>query len=599
MVLIDINNEYQLELDVSQATPEERIGIQEVSVQNKRGKKIKVPLMHLREVDRCIRKYGGKITISDESRESYEEWVKELQKIEQIKKDIEKYKLPEKFAKHIKRPPYDYQLTDFLYFLKKKKGLLLYTVGLGKTLIGILLSTYLYRFKNAKNILYLCPAHLKYQTRDEFLNFSDLTPILLDEQVKTYKCPLYPEHLFELKDKKCIACNEFKTCKQKSRRAYKTRRADHLMNDEGVFIANYELMRTRPDLFTLHKHWDLICFDEFSRIKAWDVNATVRAFKELKTTYAILASATPIENRLEDLYNAVTFCNPDILGNKASFVRTHCELNEWHKIDPNHYRNIALFRKKISTISVRRTVEDVLDSLPPHPIYINNVAELKGAQKKLYRALTGRDQYSMVKDNYTATKGLSMKLRRLCNWSGMIDDTTDDSGKLDILQDLLINIDSQCIIYSEWADMVVKIKDFIGPKAICIFGQQSSTGKSMNAKQKNECIGKFKNGEYKYLVATNCIKDGVNLQNVQHLINFELPWNPAILQQRIGRLRWHRQENHQCIIHNIFTKGTFEDRVRQLIFSKGDLFEAIIDKMGEFNNKLSNTKQLHKLIFET
>lgn len=88
------------------------------------------------------------------------------------------------------------------------------------------------------------------------------------------------------------------------------------------------------------------------------------------------------------------------------------------------------------------------------------------------------------------------------------------------------------------------------------------------------------------LIATEAGGEGINLQFCNHLINYDLPWNPMRLEQRIGRIHRYGQEK-DVQIYNFATKGTIEEHIMTLLYEKINLFEQVIGNLDAILEELN------------
>ena len=558
--------------DTTQTDMYERQLIRNISVQYSVKGVIITPSYHLLEAITKYKKCNVPYQVERSVYDEYADWHKEIKRrlaIQQQKSIDPSLVLVDKF----KQPLYPYQCVGIQYLLETKRALLLDQVGLGKTPIYIGVIHFLLQKNLIKDALVLCPAHLKFQIADEFYKFTDIKPIVID-QSQGLPCTYNYWHKFKRNNIQCQGCNQYHVCSTYATTRYAQKRRNILENHEGVIIVNYEIMRIDNEVFTNRK-WGIIITDELSRCKGF--NRTTKVFNKLQSEYFVGVSATVLENRPEDLWNAMHQVNSDILGTKTNFKQTHIV------IEPPYwtvkgYRKLDLLRRKLKPFVLRRTIAS-LDNLPETPEYQNYFVELLPKQRLLYNAIVNRAKPVMGGWATMQLLGCLTFLREICDHAILVNNTIDESAKLDLLKELLPEITTQCVIFTEWVEMAIILHETLKDSDI-IYGMRTKTGQSMSSKAKDTRIHDFQQGKFKFLIASDCIKEGVNLTNAQHLINFDLPWNPAKAQQRIGRLRWHRQHGVQCKVWNFLTLDTVEERVRQVLNEKAQLARDIIGALS-------------------
>ena len=167
-----------------------------------------------------------------------------------------------------------YQLDGIAFAVEKGRAILADDMGLGKTIQGVGVAELLAREVNIKKVLIMCPASLKSQWRDEIYRFSGRSVQLV-----------------------------LGTSKE---------RAEQYDNSKFFTVCNYE--QVFRDIMTIEEvNWDLIILDEGQRMKNWE-SLTSQTIRTLDSTFALVLTGTPLENKLEELYNIASFIAPHSLG---------------------------------------------------------------------------------------------------------------------------------------------------------------------------------------------------------------------------------------------------------------------------------------------
>lgn len=536
-----------------------------------------VPLIHLDELVKICKRCKIQFYIEKELVEEYRQWRLQEQPIFELKKQKDLI-LPPEIESCFKGTLYPWQKVGVAWLLQRRKAILADFLGSGKTIQALTLIQYLKNAGLITNGLIICPASLKLQWQSEALKFTDLKPIVIDDSNKEVRCPLYDGHSFEKKHTLCLSCHKREECVSVRAMKYADRRMYYLhKHPNEIFIINYHILRIDNTTFT-SKNWDIIVADECAFVKG--NNQTVRIFDKLKCDYFVGASATVVENRPQDIYNACKKIDPDILGYKKNFEQTHIiRGGPWNQIV--EYRKLDLLKEKLKYILIRRNVNEVKHLLPPIT-YENVLLELAPKQQTIYNTIYTKAQ------EFAATFGPQellktvVILREACNSAALVNDECFESSKLNFLLEFIENTEQQIIVFTEWVRMAKLIKAVI-PSSQIVCGENTSL-------QKQTLLNQFKNKQFKILIATDCLKEGVNLQFCSILINFELPWNPAKAKQRIGRVYRLGQQN-PVFIYNLFTEGTIEQRVRAVLNTKSQYFREIIDTLATIPTETTALKQ--------
>ena len=192
-------------------------------------------------------------------------------------------------------------------------------------------------------------------------------------------------------------------------------------------------------------------------------------------------------------------------------------------------------------------------------------------------------------------------MRMVCDSSYLIDDQTNDSPKLDELQTILIdkldvpNKNAKIIIFSEWVKVHKLIGKLLRNKNI---GFVELNG-SIPVKSRGELIRKFEtNPQYKVFLSTEAGGSGLNLQVADTLINFELPWNPAKKNQRIGRINRLGQKSSKLTVYNLISRHSIEEQIASGLLVKQNLFDGVLGNDTGINSVDFSTKGRSQFIHQ-
>jgi SNF2 family DNA or RNA helicase len=438
----------------------------------------------------------------------------------------------------LKLPLYPYQAVGTLFLAFTERALLADDMGLGKTAQALAAAELLKEWHNINRVLVITPASVKFQWGKEIERFSDESYVVVGGT------------------------------KAKRQAQYET----------GAFftIINYELVLR--DLDHIHALGaDLVVLDEAQRIKNWRAK-TSQALKELPRPYAFVLTGTPLENRLEELYSIVEFLDDKLLGPPWQFIARHIIKDDWGGIIG--YRDLEGVRRAIAPILLRRRKADVLQQLPER---IDNDfwLEMDTEQERLYRPLEKALNELLRLPEWgpaenAAALSLIGRLREAATAAQLVNPEVRSSSKLRELPALVGEIAAEghkMLVFSQWERMTRYAEEVLkgeGFKSVRLHG-----GLGMRARQR--VIEQFTGDPNTLLfISTDAGGLGLNLQAASFVINLDLPWNPARVEQRIGRAHRIGQTNPVNVI-NMITMNSIEQRVLEVLYQKQALFEEILD----------------------
>ncbi|MEC4748769.1 SNF2-related protein [Methylomicrobium sp. Wu6] len=442
----------------------------------------------------------------------------------------------------IKARLFPYQTEGVAFLASRGRALLADDMGLGKTLQAIAAASWLTDNAGVRKILVVCPASLKHQWAREIEKFTG-HPVQIVQGAADGRTVQY--------------------------------RADALF-----FIVNYEL--TVRDLSVINETLkpDLVILDEAQRIKNWRTKLA-STVKLIPSRYVFVLSGTPLENRLEDLYSLLQVVDARVLG-----PLWLCLL-EFHVTDERGkvigYRNLSELRRRIAPVMLRRNRSLVNDQLPERTEVRLDIP-LDDKQKGLHdSALSAAGNLAQIAKRRPLTPGEQNRLmsalqqaRMACDAAGLVDKTTQGSPKLDelarLLEDLCLQSDRKAVIFSQWAlmtEMVETLVKGMGLGCVRLHGGVPSA-------RRGELMDKFLNDvAVQVFISTDAGATGLNLQAATVLINLDMPWNPALLDQRIARIhRLGQKQNVQIFL--LLAEDSYEQHVARLVQGKRDLFVNVV-----------------------
>lgn len=441
---------------------------------------------------------------------------------------------------------FPYQHEGVLFAAKAGRALIADEMGLGKTIQAIGAAELLRKEQHISSVLIICPTSLKYQWQSEIERFSD-SSVRVIEGLPLARTQQYTGPEF-----------------------YKIVSYHTVINDiAAINSAGY----------------DMIVLDEAQRIKNWNTKIAL-AVKKIKSPYCVVLTGTPLENKLEELYSIVQFIDPFRLGPYHQFLNRYQIKNDTGKIVG--YKNLNEIAEMLRGLLLRRTKKEVLSQLPERMEKILFVP-MTQAQKDMHEEFNGvvarlvqkwqRMGFLNEKDRQSLLINLNL-MRMVCDSTYIVDQTTRHDTKINelmsILDECFEQSDEKVVVFSQWERMtrlVAQELDLLGIKYEYLHG-------GVPSQKRKALFDNFNNDpDCRVFLSTDAGSTGLNLQSASMLVNLDIPWNPAILEQRIARIHRLGQKKNVSII-NFVSKDTIEERMLSLLGFKSSLAKGILD-LGE------------------
>ncbi|HDJ86950.1 MAG TPA: DEAD/DEAH box helicase, partial [Chromatiales bacterium] len=326
---------------------------------------------------------------------------------------------------------------------------------------------------------------------------------------------------------------------------------------------------------------DVIILDEAQRIKNWQTR-TARAVKRLTSRYAFVLTGTPLENRIDELYSIVEFLDPAIFGPLFRFNRDFYQLDERGR--PVGYRNLDALHRRVRPIMLRRRKEEVEGQLPGRTVntyfvsmHPEQTERYEPYQTRVTRLAALARRRPLTKEEMERLQRYLACMRMLCDTPYILDQTCRISPKVRelgrVLRELTDDGDHKILIFSEWERMLQLVRDLSGKLGLAYAWH---TGKVSQPKRRAE-IRRFKEDpDCRLFLSTDSGSLGLNLQNADVVINLDLPWNPAKLEQRIARA-WRKHQKRPVQVINLVCEHSIEHRMLPLLEQKRGLAQAVVD----------------------
>ena len=442
---------------------------------------------------------------------------------------------------------FPYQLRGVLFAASRGRVVLADDMGLGKTVQAVAAAALLKRRRGIERVLVISPASVKYQWKTEIEKFSDLSAQVIDGD------------------------------RRRRRKLY--------TNPKFFNLINYELVRWDMEAIqTLSP--DLIILDEAQRIRNW-ATKTAQTVKQLKSRYAFVLTGTPLENKVEELYSVVEFVDGRALGPAFRFLHDHIETTETGKLIG--YRGLNQIHRQLEPLLLRRRRDEVLTQLPERTDQVFSVplTEQQAGPYMEQNELLGRLMHKWSRQGWLSEVDLRritcaiQNMRMLCNSTFLFDKETNHSPKLEefreIVRELAIEEKRKVVVFSEYERMTRlagKELTKLGIDFVSLHGGVPSP-------KRGALMDRFREDpNCMVFLSTDAGGVGLNLQSASAVINFEPPWNPARLEQRIGRVHRMGQSRPVQVIH-MLTQESIEVRVWDTLHLKKALFSGLFDSTAD------------------
>lgn len=477
--------------------------------------------------------------------------------------------------------PFTYQINAARAALRRfrGRGMLCDEVGLGKTIeAGLVLKEYLMR-QMIERVLIVAPPGLVEQWREELAQKFDL--------------------------------DDFVTNTDDSFRAA----GDAAWAEFPRVIASLAAARrtgTREIITDLT--YDLVIVDEAHHLKNRS-SVSWKFVNALQKRFILFLTATPVENRLEELYNLITILKPGQLKTPQEFRRRFVVRG-----DPRSPKNRGLLRELMADVMIRHSRSQVDVQLPPRRAHTVRITP-SPAEQKLYQEVSDFVRHSLQNGSNKGARKLTLSvLQREIGSSPMA-----VAGTLHKLvdnpfwkgeQERLAELAAQAESITDWAkaDALEKVIRSAGDDRIIIFTHFQATLDALaerlaamgvdfipyhgglSIEKKDEAIRRFEE-EGQILLSTEAAGEGRNLQFCHVMINFDLPWNPQRIEQRVGRI--HRVgQTERVEIFNLSSHGTIEDYLLDILDRKLNMFELVVGEMEMILGYMTKEGDFEEMLME-
>ena len=355
---------------------------------------------------------------------------------------------------------------------------------------------------------------------------------------------------------------------------------------------------------------DVLIMDEVQRLKNWNTQIAT-ASRRIQSDYSVILSGTPLENKLEELFSVMQLVDQFCLAPYYRFRAQCIQTDELGKIIG--YKNLNRVGEIIRERLIRRRKKDVALQMPKRQDK-NLVIPITQQQMDIHEEF--RAGVARLLQKWTANHFLSEKdrkqlllllsqMRMVCDSTYILDQKTRYDTKVNEVMNILQNVvdsgDEKVVVFSQWERMTRLVAQELDKRDI---GYEYLYGGVPSIKRK-DLVSNFSDlPESRVFLSTDAGSTGLNLQAASIVINLDLPWNPAVLEQRIARIyRLGQTKNIQVI--NLVAKDTFEEQMIGKLRFKSSMFKGVLDggedsvfvednKFSQMMNSLKETMDVYE-----
>ncbi|SEO30855.1 Helicase conserved C-terminal domain-containing protein [Amphibacillus marinus] len=346
-------------------------------------------------------------------------------------------------------------------------------------------------------------------------------------------------------------------------------------SNQDVMITSIDLIKREPHRSAvLEQHFDFLLIDEAHKLKNHQTK-NYQLIQALSKKYCLLLTATPIQNKLTDIFNLVTLLRPGLLGDQQSFLKTFDKgttvLDDQLKRliqkvmvrNLRHETELDFTKRHVETITVTLTDEELA--------FYHELEQANFTKQNVSRTLFLREFCSSREALYTS---LLKQKEQHTSLLTQIEQLPHHAKALKLVE-LIKSINDKCIVFTEYRATQIYLQWLLKEHGI-----SSVPFRGGFKRGKKDWMKQLFKDHAQVLIATEAGGEGINLQFCHHLVNYDLPWNPMRVEQRIGRIHRFGQE-HDVKIYNFSIENTIEDHVLQLLYKKIHLFQRVIGHLDQ------------------
>ncbi len=474
---------------------------------------------------------------------------------------------------------FPHQMKTATKYLNEMNGRMLIAdeVGLGKTIeAGIIIKELIAR-DEVRTVLILCPASLTLQWQEEM--------------------------------------------RDKFRLHFEVNKSVHNWAKCNKIIASIDTAKNPKHMQQIESiQWDLLLIDEAHKLKNKKTMA-YKAMRKIRAHNRLFLTATPMQNNIIELFNVIDLLDQGVLGTLSDFKRNYVadrnglelinreelkhRLKSVMKRDTRKGTGLDFTKRNVYTTLIDATEEEntltdlAIDFIQGQYVGMDEKkSQLKGVGTLQLMSLTRmlcscRYAFANSLRRYIKKNIMDAESEEKANKILEINEQLPENNKFIKTIELVKKINNKVLIFTQFLDTQLALMSALekeGFKVDIIKG-------GMSTQEKSYAIRKLKSGKIEILICTESGSEGLNLQFCHNLINYDLPWNPMRVEQRIGRIHRIGQE-YDVNIYNLSVKGTIEEYILQRLYKKIGLFHLAIGEMADIVSQVVDETSFTKTVFE-
>lgn len=461
------------------------------------------------------------------------------------------------FNKLLNVPLSPYQKEGIKFAAEAGRCIIADEMGLGKTIQAIGAAALLREYTGIEKVVVVCPSSLKYQWKMEIEKFTDLSVNVVEGGLLKRRS-IYKEN----------------TC--------------------FFQVVSYNVA-TNDSRYLAEMKADLLIIDEAQRLKNFRTKVSAEV-KKISTPYCIVLTGTPLENKIEELYAVTQFVDQFRFPPLYRFLDRYQVSSETGQIVG--YQNLKEIGEVMSECMIRRRKKEVWKQLPDRvnkTLYVPMTPQQREIHNELADQVAQlvakwqRYHYLSEQDRHRLILFLS-QMRMVCDSTFILDQKSRYDTKIQellfIFEEALADPDQKIVVFSQWERMT---------RLVAAELEKTDTGYanlngSVPSKDRQALLERFTNDpDCRVFLSTDAGATGLNLQVASILVNLDIPWNPALLEQRVGRIFRIGQERSISVI-NMVSSSTIEERMLGVLAFKKSMAEGVLDPEGDDTIVMSESR---------
>jgi SNF2 family DNA or RNA helicase len=361
--------------------------------------------------------------------------------------------------------------------------------------------------------------------------------------------------------------------------------------------------------------WDMVIVDEAHCLKNRS-SANWQLVDSLQKKFILMLTATPVENNLIELYNLITLLKPGLLATEPAFRKAYVTPGK-----PKSPKNPEQLRAMLNDVMIRNT-RAAADVKLPHRIAASVPVAPSQIEAETYDRVSRfvAARYRQTSGKHAPAGALDLMLRQAgssphalarsvahalqdANWvdaagrrelEAILDLAAGvgESAKGIQLARMLASRQGKAVVFTEFLPTLEHLRrvcDLHNVSYACFSGELSRA-------EKDAAIAHFRD-HADVLLSTGAGGEGRNLQFADTIVNFDLPWNPMRIEQRVGRV--HRiGQSHDVFVFNYCQEGTVEEQILRVLHDKINMFELVVGEMDAILGTLDDARDFAEIVMD-